>query len=106
MESVRVEKSHIGNIKLSQSKKAIKLHIFNPEKFYVIPIQELSCKTGKVYEFIEGESEIVGEICSPEKGKKQFWKVIIKNSLILYIKDTYIQMLKNESLLSLPINEE
>jgi hypothetical protein len=106
MESVRVEKEHIGNIKLSASKKAIKLHLFNPEHFYVIPLQDLSQKVGKVFEYIEGIPEVIGEISQPEKGKKQLWKVIIKNNRFIYIKDSYIQMMKNESELSLPIHEE
>jgi hypothetical protein len=101
-----VEKKHIGNIKLSYSKKAIKIHIFTPENFYVIPLMELEHNVGKIYQFKEGISEIVGEIIPPEKGKKQLWSVHIKNTQIIYIKDNYIKMLKNNSGLSLPIQEE
>jgi len=96
---------HLGNIKLSDSKKAIKLHIFEGDKFYVIPLQELLNPVGKVFHYIDGLSEVCGEITQLKRKNKPFYQVKIFTNLY-YIKSTYIELLKNGSELTLGFFEE
>lgn len=105
-ENVKIsEKKHIGNIKLSDSKKAIKLHIFETNKFYVIPIPEFKNKVGKIFEYTDGISEVVGEFSMPKKNEK-FWQIKIGNTIIYSIRDTYIQLMLNMSDLCLKVYDE
>jgi len=99
-----LEKTHLGNVKLSESKSAVKLHIFKYDRFYVIPIQEFFKPFGKIFEYIEGHPELIGEV-SPSKDKKHLWSFRIKTD-IFYLKDSYVQMLLNETNLTLMIFEE
>jgi hypothetical protein len=99
------DKKHLANVKLSESKKAVKLHIFETDKFYVIPLMELKKSAGKVFEYVEGEPVIIGEIVPPKKGVPQFWVLKVKAN-IYYLKDTYVQLLLNETNLTLSIFQE
>ena len=103
-QSAKVDKIHLGNAKLSESKKAIKIQIFDPEQFYVIPIAEITKNVvGKVYEYVSGEPEIVGEIFLQKE--KKFYELHIKEN-IYYLKSTYVQLFISGSNLVLSIQEE
>jgi hypothetical protein len=100
------EKKHIGNLKLSESKKAIKGHIFATELFFVISLSEIQGnKVGKIYQYISGQPEIIGEILPPTNKNKPMYQVNIDHE-IYYIKPSYIQMFQNGSNLTLGIFEE
>jgi hypothetical protein len=104
-EPVKSDKKHLGNVKLSEAGKAIKIHVFETEKFLVIPLAEISKRElGRIYEYIEGEPEIVGEIIPPENGKKNYKLVINEN--IYFLKETYVQLLLKGSKLTLMLMEE
>jgi hypothetical protein len=107
MTEIIITKKHIANLKLSEGKKALKIHFFMGDKFCIIPLHEFKKPIGKVFEYIENIPEIVGEILPPQKGsgKIKLWRISIKTNMY-YIKDTYIQLLLNESNLTLPIYEE
>lgn len=98
------EKQHLGNLKLSESKKAIKIHLFKPERFLVIPINELSHKNtvGRVLTYIDGEAEIVGEIYPQANSKYHVLKI---DEDEFFIKSTYIELLLKGSELVLVIQE-
>ena len=102
------EKAHIGNAKIAPSGKAVKIHIFEGNHFFVIPSQELNdAKTGKVgriFEYSQNESEIVGEITAPKNGSK-FYRLSVKSSFY-YLKNTYVDMLLNGSTIVFHIREE
>lgn len=100
------EKIHLGNVKLSESKKAVKVHIFNGEKKYVIPLKELSENTtvGRVYEYLNGKPEIVGEIFKETK-QSSFYTLNIGDN-IFNIKNNYVKLLLNNTNLTLPIYDE
>jgi len=98
------EKKHIGNLKLSATKRAIKIEIFNPQKYYVIPLKELDNKVGKVFEYIDSYPEVVGEIHQVNKNTN-LRDLFIKAN-IYHIKNTYLEILKNGSELVLQIFEE
>ena len=102
---IRIEKKHIANLKLSTSKLSIKLHHFETDKFYIIPLEQLNQPSGKIFEYVDNLPELVGEIQPPQKGKNQLWKLLIKTNYY-YVKDTYINMLKNECSLTLPVYDE
>lgn len=99
------DKRHLGNIKLSESKKAINIHIFETDKFYVIPLMELRKNAGKIFEYVDGKANLIGEIIPPKKNLSQFWILKIKSRLY-YFKDSYVQLLLNETELTLSISEE
>ena len=100
------EKVHLGNAKLSDSKKAIKIHIFEGDKFFVIPRKEISdsCAVGRVYEYQDMKPEICGEIFKPEK-TSDFYTMRIQG-VLYHIKTTYINLLLNDTNLVLPIHQE
>jgi hypothetical protein len=102
--TTKPEKNHIGNAKLSTSKKAVKVNIFKTNKFYVISLAEITENSiGKVYEYVEGEPEIVGEIITSTNSK--FYEIKIDEN-IYFLKQTYVQLFKNGSGLILPLYEE
>lgn len=103
--SIADEKKHIGNAKLSEAKKAIKIHFFENNKFFVIPLKEIENRTvGRVYEYSDGIPEVAGEILPPKKNSN-LWTIIIK-SQFYYLKDNYVVMLQNNTNLTLGIWEE
>jgi len=103
--TLKISKNHIGNLKLSTSKLSIKFHLFESDKFYIIPLEQLTQPSGKIFEYIDNIPELVGEIQKPIKGKKQLWKMLI-HTHYFYVKDTYVNMLMNECSLTLPVYEE
>jgi hypothetical protein len=99
------DKKHLGNARLSYSGQSIKIHIFTPEAFYVIPLREIHLKkVGRISEYKDGNPEIVGECIAPKKGGF-LWSLKIKTS-IFYFRDTYMQLLLGNTSLSLGIYEE
>ena len=103
--TLKISKDHIANLKLSTSKLSIKFHFFKEDKFYIIPLEQLNQPSGKIFEYVDNLPELVGEIQPPQKGKKQLWKLLIKTNYY-YVKDTYINMLRNECSLTLPVYDE
>jgi hypothetical protein len=106
-----VEKEHIGNVKLSESKKAIKIHIFSPEQFFVIPISEITKelnhpkpKIAKVFQYVNGEADVVGELYPPVNEKKYYSLTV--ESETYKIRTNYIQLLLNNSNLTLNVYKE
>jgi hypothetical protein len=100
------DKKHIGNLKLSESKKAVKGHIFTLELFFVISLAEIAGnKVGKIYQYVEGRPEIIGEILPPTKNTKPLYQLKIDNDFY-YIKEQYIKLFQNGSNLTLGIFEE
>lgn len=105
------EKKHIGNMKLSESKKAIKLHLFigGNNKYYVLPLGELQTviknqKSGRFFEYIDNIPEIVGELLPLKNKSDKYYQANIKTD-IAYIKTTYIDLLLKGSDLTLMIHE-
>jgi len=105
------EKKHIGNMKLSESKKAIKLHLFisGNNKYYVLPLGELQTvienqKSGRFFEYIENIPEIVGELLPLKNKSDKYYQANIKTDIV-YIKTTYINLLLKGSDLTLMIHE-
>jgi len=103
--TLKISKDHIANLKLSTSKLSIKFHFFKEDKFYIIPLEQLNQPSGKIFEYIDNIPELIGEIQPPQKGTKQLWKLLIKTNYY-YVKDTYINMLRNECSLTLPVYDE
>jgi hypothetical protein len=97
------KKKHLGNIKLSNSKLTIKVHIFNPEMFLIIPLRNIDAQISKVYSYAGSIPEVVGEITHKEK--TPFYQLKIKRT-IYSIRANYIDLIKNESMLTLHIYEE
>lgn len=91
------QSNHIGNIKLAVSKKAIKIHIFENNLFYVVPLFEIVdiIGSGRVFTYIENKPECVGEIRPPLKGK-DLWTIEIKTKLY-YIPNSQMQLLIKET---------
>jgi hypothetical protein len=98
------DKKHLGNVKLSSTRKSINIHIFQANKFYTLPLNEVSEKAGKIFQFISGQPEVIGEI-SPMKKGEQFRTLKIKTDFY-YLKKDYLAMLTNGSNLTLAIYEE
>lgn len=100
------EKLHIGNAKLSETKKAVRIHIFEGDQLFVIPLQEISLKKeiGRVYEYQGIQSEICGEIFKRDNNS-EFYTMRIKESEY-FIKTTYINLFLNNTNLTLPIYQE
>jgi hypothetical protein len=109
VDAVKYDKKHVGNIRLSNSKKAISVHIFNPERFYSVPVSVIGNKVGKVTQFVNQEAQIAGEIIPPNfrnlNSNKNFWLLKINNEMF-HIKKEYIDILVNNSNLVLGIYEE
>ena len=102
----KTEKLHIGNLKLSESKKAIKGHIFSLGLFFVISLSEIQDnKVGKIYQYVNGNPEIIGEILPHTKGGKPCFRAII-NDVSYFIKKQYIKMFQNGTQLTLAIYQE
>ena len=103
---VLTDKKHIGNSKLSDSGKAIKIHIFKPEIFLVIPLTEIADKSdiGKVFHYSNNVSEIVGEIYKPKSGGK-FFTIHVDESTY-FLQANYVSLLMKGSPLLLPVFEE
>lgn len=110
---VKIEEvKHIGNMKLSNEKKAVKIHLFSPEKFLICPISQLENdkETKRIYMYQDGKPELVGELQAPKNKGESFWNLILygneNEDSIIHIKNQYINLMKNYTNLTLGIYEE